>query len=243
MTTQKTIIKEFKKRFGVSLITGKERLDIDIAYNRVDEAKAIAYLETFLCDELSIYSRRVFKASRLSSIVLCKNLASLGEKSAGLANLRWQVFTWFLGNQIIIDAHSDYGTYNRKVIHHELYHAIDSADDFNGLFDNRWKKLNTPGFVYNEDLIQGQEPRQRRTLRETRGFISSYAMQAVHEDKAEVFSHMIVDYKGIEALAKKDPILERKMHRMKELMNSVSSEFDEEFWKERDKASKHLEIY
>jgi len=70
MTTEKTIIKEFKKRFGVSLATGKDRLDIDIAYNKIDEAKAIAYLESFLCNELSIYSTKVLKASRLTSIVL-----------------------------------------------------------------------------------------------------------------------------------------------------------------------------
>lgn len=238
MTTKEKQIEEFKKRFGVKLITGKERFEVDVAYLAADEEKAYRYVETFLTNELSIYSAKVLKSSRLSRIVLCKNLASLGEKKAGLAELHWVGFTWFLGNQILIDVEGTHDAYSRQVIHHELYHAIDSADDFNGLFDNEWKKLNPPSFTYEADLIQGQNQAAVRG-----GFISTYAMTAVHEDKAEVFSHMIVDYKGFEAAAKKDAILKRKMLRMKVLMKTVCEEFDDNFWKERAKASTKLERY
>ncbi|MCC7529163.1 MAG: hypothetical protein IT342_11600 [Candidatus Melainabacteria bacterium] len=231
MTTQEEIILAFKKKFGVSIVADKNRLDIDIGYNRADEEKANRYVESFLGNELSIYSNNVLKQSRLSRIVLCNDLASLGKKVAGLADLQWLGLTWFFGNQILIDVAYPLNTYARLVIHHELYHLIDSVDDFNGLYDNAWKKLNSPKFKYNADL----PPDSKASA--FAGFISTYSMQAVHEDKAETFAHMIVDYKGIEKLAKKDFVLKSKIRRMKELMKTFSSEFDDDFWQARAKAS------
>lgn len=239
MTTQKQLLEEFKKKFGVRVVVGGERYDMDVAYNIADEEKAAEYIESFLSAELSIYSPNALKGSRISSIVLCKNLASWGKKVSGLADLRWTGFTWFLGNQFFVDVERPFDAFTRKVIHHELYHLIDSADDFNGLYDNNWKKLNKPEFTYKDDLLVNQTAEQKPA----RGFISTYAMQAVEEDKAEVFSHMIVDYNGFEKATKGDVILRRKMDRMKELMKAFCDHFDETFWKERMKASVHLERY
>lgn len=232
MTTQEKIILEFKKKFGIHLVVAdKDKLEFDIGYNRADEEKVNEYVESLLRNELSIYSNKVLKRSKLSRIVLCKNLASLGEKKAGLADLHWQGFTWFLGNQIVLDVERQLDTYARLVVHHELYHVIDSADDFNGLWDNDWKKLNPPNFKYDADLPPNQKARGNC------GFVSTYSRKAVHEDKAEIYSRMIVDYKGIEKHSRHDSVLNAKMHRMKELMKAFSSEFDDEFWKARAKVS------
>ncbi len=237
MSTQKQIIEDFKKRFGVSLIAAKDRLEIGIAYNQADEEKANSYIESFLCKELSIYSTNVLKRSRLSSIILCKNLASLGEKKAGLADLKMIGFRKLLGNRLFIDVETPQNSYTRAVIHHELYHSIDNSDDFNGLYDNQWKKLNHPKFTYKDDLPVNQEHEAET------GFISTYAMTAVHEDKAEMFCHMIVDYSGTEKRAKEDNVLRRKMERMKQLMSDFCSEFDDEFWKKRARESVSLKLY
>ncbi len=231
MSTQEKIIREFKKKFGIHLVAGKDKLEFDMGYNRADEEKANNYVESFLGDELSIYSSKVLKKSKLSRIVLCKNLASQGEKKDGLAHLHWLGFTWFLGNQIILDVDQQTKTYARLIIHHELYHLIDSVDDFNGLVDNDWKKLNPPKFKYDDDLPPNQKARGNC------GFVSTYSRKAVHEDKAEIYSRMIVDYKGIEKHSRHDSVLNAKMHRMKELMKAFSSEFDDQFWNARAKAS------
>ncbi|MDX1986420.1 MAG: hypothetical protein SFV17_07005 [Candidatus Obscuribacter sp.] len=70
-----------------------------------------------------------------------------------------------------------------------------------------------------------------------RGFISEYAMDAVIEDKAEVYSYLLIDHRGTEKLAREDRILARKVVRMKELLHSFSREFDGDFWRKRDAAS------
>ena len=236
MSSQKQIIEDFKKRFGVSIVAAKDRLEIDVAYLQADEEKTTAYIETFLSKELSLYSTKVFKKCNLRKIILCKNLVSSGEKRAGLAEPKW-IFSGLLGNNILINVDAPLDSYARSVIHHELYHLIDDSDDINGMYDNHWKDLNHPKFSYHDDLFANQIPKIAN------GFVSSYAMTAVHEDKAETFSHMIVDYKGIEKLGKTDAVLRRKIERMKVLMNKFSSEFDESFWKERAEASNHLHIY
>lgn len=241
MSTQKQIIEEFKKQFGVSVVAAKDSLEIDVAYLQADEEKANHYVESFLSKELSIYSAKVFKQSKLRSIILCKKLVSGGDRKAGLAALKLQGLIWLLGNNIYFDVEAPLDSYARKVIHHELYHLIDCCDDFNGLYDNHWKKLNHSGFTYYDDLLVGQQ--HKPAAKPANGFISTYAMTAVEEDKAETFSHMIVDYKGIEKVAKTDAVLRRKMERMKVLMNKFSSEFDDSFWNERAKASTHLDRY
>lgn len=238
MSTQKQIIEDFKKRFGVSLVAAKDSLEIDVAYLQADEEKANHYVESFLSKELSMYSAKVFKQSKLRSIILCKKLVSGGERRAGLAALKLQGLIWLLGNNIFIDVEAPLNSYARQVIHHELYHLIDCCDDFNGLYDNHWKKLNHPNFIYEDDHLPKQQFKAP-----TNGFVSTYAMTAVHEDKAETFSHMIVDYQGTEKLAKTDAVLRRKIERMKVLMNKFSSEFDDSFWKERAKMSERLERY
>lgn len=237
MSTQKQIIEEFKKKFGVSVVAAKDKLEIGVAYLKADEEKTNNYVETFLSEELSLYSAKVFKKSKLRSIILCKKLVTNGKVRAGIAELKLQGLMWLLGNNIMLDVEAPINSYARMVIHHELYHLIDSCDDFNGLYDNSWKKLNRPGFIYRDDLVPNQHHKAAK------GFVSDYAMTAVHEDKAETFSHMIVDYEGIEKLAKTDAVLRRKMERMKVLMNKFSSEFDDSFWKERAKMSERLERY
>ncbi len=62
-------------------------------------------------------------------------------------------------------------------------------------------------------------------------------MDAVLEDKAEVYSHLLIDHRGTEKLVREDRILARKVVRMKELLHSFASEFNEDFWSKRDAAS------
>lgn len=77
MSTQEKIILEFKKKFGVHIVADKDKLEIGIRYNRADEERVNEYVESFLVNELSIYSSAVLKISTLSRIILSKNLTSL----------------------------------------------------------------------------------------------------------------------------------------------------------------------
>jgi len=61
-------------------------------------------------------------------------------------------------------------------------------------------------------------------------------MSAVQEDKAEIFSHMIIQYEKLEQLSRTDVFLRKKIDRMKDLLRAFSPEFDQGFWEERLKA-------
>ncbi len=74
-----------------------------IGYHRADDEKANRYVESFLCNELSIYSNKVLKKSKLSRIVaLQKPGVCRGEKRAGLADLNGLVLQGYSEAKFIL---------------------------------------------------------------------------------------------------------------------------------------------
>lgn len=205
-----------------------------IACSPADERTCLTYLEQVLTRELSIYSPKLIRRSRLNDIILCRKLASEGQRRGGLtcAAFMGSLGLPFIRNKIYLNIKGGGAwLYMRAAFHHELFHMIDYFDDINGYYDQKWKSLNRPGFVYHKDRIEGQRAKPQL------GFISEYAMDAVIEDKAEVYSYLLIDHKGTEKLAREDRILARKVVRMKELLHTFSREFDDDFWSKRDAAS------
>jgi hypothetical protein len=173
-----------------------------------------------VASELSIYSPTLIRRCRLSQIVLCSNLKTKIGKSSGcvLSN----------GETLLLDVGSfeDNWRYGRLSVHHELFHAIDHNDDALGLLDPWWESLNAPGNVYSNELTENK-------LSDQPGFISTYSRHAVHEDKAELFCHLIVNYGNVEKRMRRDAVIARKVERLKELLYRFSNEFDESFWHKR----------
>lgn len=232
MNGKENVFLEFKRKFGVSIVSDKDKLDLEIGYNRADQERVAEYVKELLSNELSIYSKKTLKKCKLNHIVICKNLASRGERKGALAVPNFFCWTGLVGNYICLDLDAtNINKYARAIVHHELYHLIDFVDDFNNFHDDKWKQLNGPKFVYRQDTIDGKPVRGKS------GFISEYAKDAVFEDKAEIFSHMIVNYSDVEKQAKRDSIIKLKMERMKQLMKSFSEEFDDAFWDARAKQS------
>jgi len=228
------IAQEVFDTYGVRVITDQERSGLPIACRPADERTCLTYLQQVLTRELSIYSPQVIRKSKLNEIILCQKLASEGQRRGGLtcAAFLGSLGLPFIRNKIYLNIKVGGGwQYMRAAFHHELFHMIDYFDDINGYYDQRWKSLNRPGFVYHKDRIDEQRAKPQR------GFISEYAMDAVIEDKAEVYSYLLIDHRGTEKLVREDRILARKVVRMKELLHSFSSEFNEDFWSKRDAAS------
>lgn len=145
-----------------------------IAFGPADERTRLTYLEQVLTRELSIYSPKLIRRSRLNDIILCRKLASEGQRRGGLtcAAFLGSLGLPFIRNRIYLNIKlGGAWLYMRAAFHHELFH----------MYDQKWKSLNRPGFVYHKDRIEGQRAKTQR------GVISEYAMDAVIEDKAEVF--------------------------------------------------------
>jgi len=55
-------------------------------------------------------------------------------------------------------------------------------------------------------------------------------MTDIREDKAEVYSHLIMNYCILQERAKTDRVLASKIKRMKEMLQKFSPHFNTDFW-------------
>jgi len=125
------------------------------------------------------------------------------------------------------------------VIHHEFFHIVDLLDDGQLYEDERWAKLNPPGFKYGPGGINLQnDPTVTEPGKDTPGFLNRYAASGVEEDKAEVFAHLMVEAKEMKDRAAKDKYLRAKIDRMKELLAEFTPTVDAKFWKAVEKAER-----
>ena len=183
-----------------------------------------------LTNELAIYPSDIIKKSRLSRIFLVSELRHQTKKVGGL-------FT-SSGNTIFLSL-DQLGTNEgqKRGFHHELFHCIDYYDDLLRHRDPSWEHLNNPPFAYSAEWNT-----QVDACISYNGFITNYSMTAVQEDKAELYSHMIVHFKDLQVLAQYDHVLKKKMSRMERLLSNFSGKYDLSFWRQRNDDSKFFSV-
>jgi len=80
----------------------------------------------------------------------------------------------------------------KNIIHHELFHFYDYIED--GVLygpDYEWEKYNTPGFFYRSG---GVNHREWKALDPAfKGFLNFYSTTGIEEDKAEIFSFIMIN--------------------------------------------------
>jgi hypothetical protein len=173
------------------------------------------------------------KKTRLKRVVFCQELSFAKQRRTATPD--------FEHDTLYLDvARGRYDHhYVRKVIHHEFFHIIDLRDDGKLYEDERWAKLNPPGFKYGRGGAQLQDdPTVTTTGRDEPGFLNRYAASGVEEDKAEVFAHMIVEPKLMAERAKQDRYMRAKVERMRELLAEFAPNADEQFWKRVEKSER-----
>ena len=123
----------------------------------------------------------------------------------------------------------------RKAIHHEIGHMIRLGSHADADADRRWRALNPQDFQYGGDEIlqalevTGLNPFEEKP--ETDGFLNYYSQVNLSEDQAEVYSFLLTRSRDIEALARLDPLIARKMLEMKQRIHRFCPELDEGFLK------------
>lgn len=219
---------ELADRFKIQIVTDATAELEDINYQALDSRQK-GFFADLLQSEMGLYPPAVIAAANFERLVLCRSLYAAGMDVAGLAQMGMHVVdTLFLD----ADRMTKSWLYSRKCFHHELYHAIDYHDDIFHYLDPDWRHLNKEGFAYYRDpRFVGNENTDHP------GFLTTYSMTSIHEDKAELYCHLIVHHAQVMARCARDQYLAAKVTCMKEKLHAFCRHYDEAFWQEREQAS------
>lgn len=187
--------------------------------NRAPDA-ALAAASVLVADELTLYPPSFVERSALRRVVLCAKLRENQKSIPSLPNYR---------NTLILDAGAA-AEYLRRLLHHEVFHFTDVADDGEVLWDPIWEQLNAPGFRYGYGGRDMRHPTASALTDELPGFLTRYSTSALEEDKAEVFAFLMARPEAVAERLPHDPVLRRKVERIKTIGGAVSPEMTERFW-------------
>lgn len=119
--------------------------------------------------------------------------------------------------------------YQRAVVHHEFFHMIDQRM---GLIwvDKDWSALSKSGFKYGSGGANMRDGNAGALTDKLPGFLTAYATAGVEEDKAEVFSHLLVNRDFVMKRVSADPVMAKKVEFLKKRMKGFDAGFGAEFW-------------
>lgn len=185
--------------------------------------KAIEEFCAILARELAAYPDEFFRQLELERMVLCRELRRDGAEFGGLSEYDTDTI------HFEITQGKELKHYQTSKVHHEIFHFLDYRDDATIDKDDAWDKLNPSGFKY-DSARSGWFGFEEKNP----GFLNTYSMTAIGEDKAEIFGHLAVRAAEMETRAGKDKVIRRKIDRMKELVRSYCPQLDDAFWDRLD---------
>jgi hypothetical protein len=173
-----------------------------------------------LSRELARYPAEFLARARLRRLVLCSNFHEGSESIPSLPNYH---------GALLMDVDAD-PPYLRRLVHHEVFHFADYADDDQLSHDPAWLALNDRYFVYGSGGRFAREPGAGRFSAESPGFVSRYATSALEEDKAETFAMRMSAPEQFAALTATDAILRAKSAALEQQLRKLSATMDESFF-------------
>jgi hypothetical protein len=221
---QPTSLQPFTDIHGITIVPQAELNSAALKYDRID-AEALKPACRLIRAELGIYTKSIVRATQLEKIVLGSNVRHKDKPVGGLCIAQRGIF------YLAADKLQNWNG-SRRAFHHELFHCLDYYDDAWKYYDPDWAALNEANFAYS-DVHKNKQAVAIPRL----GFVSNYAMTAVHEDKAELFAYLVVHHETVKKLAVHDPILKAKVQHMYKLAERACPDFDEVFWQARLKHS------
>lgn len=163
--------------------------------------------------ELARYSPERLEAAGLQRVVLAADLRESGKLISSLPNV---------SGSLLLDG-SVPESFLARLVHHEIFHFLDFADADRHHEDDAWSQENHL-FAYGEGGRSVRSPRASELTDEMPGFLTRYAMSAVEEDKAEVFSLLMTRPADVRGRAHADEVVRAKVRRMNEKLARVAPE-------------------
>ena len=192
MAQASQVLSDFLGKYGVSLWTTSDTLpsttQLTITWNHLNPTDSADLDDTktfgsWLIDEWSKYPKAWVKVSNIQTVALVKNLASNGNSDWGEASPIGVVFYQVTPLNSLGPAGEDY---MRRIIHHEFDHEVElQVRGGMQVPDSAWSAFNPAGFAYGKIVPNTEHPYS--------GFVTGYSESAIGEDKAELYSFLMVD--------------------------------------------------
>lgn len=182
--------------------------------------------ERLFCEEFSLYPPTLIQKTKLRRVVVCTQLMFSGQRRYAVPDFEHDTYYLDVGTGI------PSSRYLRHVIHHDFFHIVDVRDDGLLYEDERWRILNPDDFQYGKGGAAALDNSATGILtNKYPGFLTHYATTGVEEDKAEVFSHLIVNGDLVSKRTEDDPVLKEKVEFIKALTARFCEEVNSDFWK------------
>lgn len=196
----------------------------------LDPGMLQTYIPLFI-KEWRLYPKSLIRKTKLRRILLCQDLIVNFVHQGAAPDPETKTIYFNLDALHLSKPLEQIEQFFREAIHHQLFHYLDYQIDLDIQNDAAWAKLNEKGFNY------GMNHRWNRydhsTINVTNrypGFISQYSLINTAEDKAEIFSRMMLNLHEMECRAKDDLILGTKIERLKQIVKGYCPEMDDQFW-------------
>ena len=151
------------------------------------------------------YTKEVFTRAGCHKIVLCTGLKYAGQPRAAIPD--WVNHILYVDTQLGRNSPG----YQTHILHHELYHLIDYADDASVYTDAVWEGINSKKFKYGKGGAAAQNVKGTGGLTSAfPGFLTHYSTTGVEEDKAELFAYLMTKPAYVRGRCGTDPILDAK---------------------------------
>lgn len=184
------------------------------------DAGAAERASAIVHEELRRFPEGFVAAAGLWRVVFCEGLREGNDVIPSLPNYR---------HTLLLDVRAE-PAYLRRLVHHEVFHFVDFADDGIVLADRRWEALNRTGFAYGYGGRDMRSPDATPMREDLPGFVSLYATSALEEDKAEIFAFMMARPDAMRRLAARDDVIAAKVAYVSSVVAALSPNVDESFW-------------
>ena len=199
---------------GVELLAAQRAFSLELGNGAVSGSPAgsLEPAARIVSEELGRYPRELLVAARLRRVIFVRDLREADVPIPSLPNLQ---------RSLLLDVDAP-EPFLRRLVHHELFHFADYADDEQVQRDPDWARLNDRWFVYGSGGRFARDPRASRPNETLPGFVTAYAQSALEEDKAETFSFFMSDRPWLEARAEADPVIRAKLARVQGQLVALS---------------------
>jgi hypothetical protein len=149
---------------------------------------------------INFYNSTFLNKISLRYIILCEDLFVSKINTGGIPDTEKRT--------LILDINFNV-KYFERMIHHEIFHMIQKSN-MEFFDESRFSSFNDVNFKYAE-CSTCSDRLNLDLYNDTNGFLTEYSKSIASEDMAEIFSFLMTDKTNIEALIKKDKILEKKV--------------------------------
>lgn len=170
------------------------------------DAKRARVARVVLERELARYPRTFFPKVNLAGVVLADDLVENDGPIPSLPNVARLLLLDVGAAEIDLV----------RVIHHEIFHFVDLADDGVLAPDPAWRSLNAPGTLYGGGGRSLRGTWAARPAVDLPGFVSPYATAGEEEDKAETFAFVVA-----RRTMPRDPIVAEKVRELARRVGTI----------------------